>query len=566
MLLKKISSSQIARLVIVVLLAFQGELTLTGSGSLTSAALSDGVLAPVSILAVQDETQENYIIYVPLPTDVSREQFLRADRSLRDRLHGITIKHLAFARELYKEAANLDRVVIFVDHDGRPILPDLDTARSRLSNSDGPSVPATLASNELTFTFDSPSYPWSAGELVTLNTALNDLYPIAKSVYGNPAFNITVNIRKDPTIIGVAGFYNPSSNEISVRDASLDVLCHEMIHAFRDDDLVGLGSWEEGMTRAAEVEVFNRSTTYTHPFDQHHSYTYDVYYEGLNRQTIGSQNGNLFSGYVSALLRYQLAGYAWAKALLENPDFLRNFNNALYIKNLTDPTTTTEFKLLEIATNVQSSVEGQGFLAWYRQQGVLNNNPPKGYFLYQRINQFTVDYFYRSPSGSEIMQPNATIQWAAYDYKGMILTSGSSVTSANGSTTIFDFMIPPSSGYIKVVVSASTPNGTISDTALSFAGGYNGSNLGVFGVVEGADSGTVTITPLDVPVPTTSVNVLNGSFSAPSLATAKGRFLLVFTDTKGQSFAKKFNKDASNYFVLMTITYNIYLPLILGNP
>lgn len=46
-----------------------------------------------------------------------------------------------------------------------------------------------------------------------------------------------------------------TTDVVVYEDAQGDVLCHELIHAFRDDYGIGLSSWEEGMTRAVEIEV-----------------------------------------------------------------------------------------------------------------------------------------------------------------------------------------------------------------------------------------------------------------------------------------------------------------------
>ena len=114
-----------------------------------------------------------------------------------------------------------------------------------------------------------------------------------------------------------------------VRSASvetLDALCHEMLHAFRDDNIIGLNTFEEGMARVAEVEIFDQLAGYVHPFDEAHQDQDHVYYELLNRPEIGSPRGSFDDGYVATLLRYQLAGYAWGKALIENDQFLARFN------------------------------------------------------------------------------------------------------------------------------------------------------------------------------------------------------------------------------------------------
>ena len=50
--------------------------------------------------------------------------------------------------------------------------------------------------NELNFTFNSAANPWTAPELAILQQAVQDIYPVAKAVYGQPAFPLVVNIRK----------------------------------------------------------------------------------------------------------------------------------------------------------------------------------------------------------------------------------------------------------------------------------------------------------------------------------------------------------------------------------
>ena len=497
---------------------------------------------------------DSHLLYVSLPPDVSKEELVRPSESVRVRLHRVAAEQLASQIRLQPQPGDADdklsdRIVVFIDHTGQPILPDLDASKSRRNDPKKSSSPSLTAANELTFTFNSSSSPWTPAELTTLNTVLNDCYPIAKTVYGNPAFNITVNVRKDATI-SFAGLYFPSINEMVLRGTSTaDPICHEMIHAFRDDIFISLSSFEEGMTRAAEVEVFNRLPSYLY-FDRNHSYTYDVYYEALNRQEIGSQHGSFHNTNPNTflLLRYQLAGYAWAKAWLENASFFVDFNAQLYARTLSDPTTnSSESKLLDIAVTVQSAVEGKSFLAWYSQQGVFNTDPPNGYFLYQRINQFTVDHFFRDASGFETMQPSVTIQWTVYDHQGGVMDSGSGVTSAFGWISFNPILTPGYTGRIKVVTTASTPNGPISNISLSFAGNASG----VFGIVPNATSGTILITPLDDPAPPVSLNIINGGFFAPSLATLKGRFRAQYQDTHGQTVVKQFTKDASDYFLFM---------------
>jgi len=436
-------------------------------------------------------------------------------------------------------------VLVALDADGRAVLPDRDAARRRA----GVPSPRAETENQLRFTFDSPDEPWSREDRDTLARVLDDCYPVVREIYGEPAFDNTVNVRRDPSL-GYEGAYDPTHNEIRFRTAAPpDVICHELMHAFRDDYVIGLSSFEEGMARAAEIELFDRLDAYVHAFDDHHSYGYDVYYEGLDRAAIGGRGGSFFLGYASPLLRYQLAGYAWGKVLIENPSFFVDFNRALYAASAASEGGVPEATLVEMAAAIQPTVEGEPFAAWYGQQGVLNTNPPLGYLLYQRINQMIVDYVYRDASGLEVMQADAPFSWRVYDDRDALLAEGDGMT--NGVGVGFIPAVPTPDGYagrLRVVASAVSPDGAIEDVAYRPAGGEQG----VFGVVVGASDGTVTLTALDDPIPAVEARVERGAFSAPSLASIRGRFEAIFAGEDGSTARRRFTKDASDYFVLVT--------------
>ena len=434
----------------------------------------------------------------------------------------------------------MDRIVVFVDRNGVPVLPDLAAARARRLD-DPPSLPP----NRLTFTYNSPSDPWTASEMTYLTNTLHELYPLMEDVYGEPAFSNVVNIRKD-TNLSYAGVYSASINELVMRSTNADVLCHEIIHGFRDDNIIWLSSFEEGMTRAAEVEVFARSFAYTHAFDENHSDSYDVYYEGMNRPAVGAPGGNIFAGYIGTLVRYQLAGYAWAKPLLQNTNFFRDFNKDYYAAQLADPAThNSEAKLLAILTNVQDIVEGRTFMDWYTRQCILNTNPPLGYQLYQRLNQYTVDYFYRSVTGSETMRGNAEIRWAVYGHTNQLLSTGTNVTGSFGWTTVTPALPVGYEGRLKITVTTTSPSGTVSDTVFRPAGSWSN----VFGIVSNANTGWITVYPLDNAGDPLAVRLTNGVFCFSALNRGRGRYVTAFTDSQGRSRLMHFTRDAGNYFL-----------------
>jgi hypothetical protein len=449
----------------------------------------------------------------------------------------------------YRGQHGLDLVVVFTDESGGAILPDSEAEAA------APEATEPKGKNALSFTFDSPRYPWTPQQVTFLSAALKDFYPVATDIYGPPAFNITVNIRRDPTLSSSsAGLYFPSINEMVLGSATadiLDVLCHELLHAFRDDDVISLNTFEEGMTRAAEIEIFDRLPAYVHPFDEAHGYEYDVYYELLNRREIGSPRGSFYDGWAT-LLRYQLAGYAWGKVLIEDDQFLARFNTTYYRRLKRDSATRdTEAALLNIAASIQHHVEGEPFETWYSHQYVLNTAPPTGFALY-RLREFTIYFFERDPGGSVRMMSNTVLDWRVSDYNGALLKSGSGTTTPYGWLNFFSDARPaiPSgySGRLELVGSALTPQGALIENTTCSAFVSSGGG-GVFGVVRGDNEGTVEIKSLEHQKVGEVVTVTNGAFIAPSVRTVRGRSVARFFAGGELKAVRFFNKDASDYFL-----------------
>ncbi len=224
----------------------------------------------------------------------------------------------------------------------------------------------TESVNELTFIFDSSIMPCNSAKVAVCTNQLNAFYPVAKAIYGNPAFNIGVHILLDSSISYI-GMYNISTNEITLHDTADHVLCHEMIHAFHDDDIIYFITYEEGMTRTVEVEVFNQLADYLH-WDEHHSYWYDYYYEALNRPNIACRNGNLFSNSTLPLLKYQISSMIWSKMYIEDENYFRKFNDTLYSRILIDPTIiNTDSSLKCIVFLSKQVVENIPISEWYEK-------------------------------------------------------------------------------------------------------------------------------------------------------------------------------------------------------
>ncbi len=215
----------------------------------------------------------DFIRYMKLPPGITKSDILLGSEVTKTALHNYTKSVLSLS-PVDSLTRQMDLVVVFTEQDGTPILPDMEKRNNQTQG-------INRNNNELTYTFNSPDQPWTNSEINTLNTFVTDIYPVTKNVIGNPLFNITVNVRQDSTLINYAGYYISTINEMVLWKLQDHVFCHESIHAFRDDYIMGLSTYEEGMTRESEVEVFNQLSNYTHSNGDFHSYTYDIYYEGL---------------------------------------------------------------------------------------------------------------------------------------------------------------------------------------------------------------------------------------------------------------------------------------------
>jgi hypothetical protein len=500
-----------------------------------SAACSVGVIVALAAPAARGEAQERrdeHVLVVELPPGVTRDEARRPDGAVRERLRARIAERLR-VRPAAEAAERLDVVALLVDEAGRPLTPDLDAAREARV--------AAATPTDLTFTYDTPANPWTAEELATLQSTIATVYPVIRAVYGPPAFSITVDVVKDPSLAYV-GAYAPWGNTLYLRGAdAVDVICHELIHAFRDDKVISMSIFEEGMTRAAEVEVFNRLPALGH-WDLHHGHGYDTRYETLSRRAIAAPWGQ-FGSWFNPFLRYQLAGMAWAKPLLENPAFLAEFNRRLYAVDYA-----WEPEFVDFAAAAQPTVEGRPFAIWYQQQPILDRRPPAGTFIHQRPAELVGVLFQRTEQGTETPVANADVQWSIRDARGAVLFSGTSQTGWNGYFSHGNDIPSQYDGRIEVTASAAGPGGPVADVAYD-----RHACQGVFGVVLGADAGAVTFTPLSGQAAPETVPVVDGAFCAAGLADQAGPIRADYTGPGGLAATRIVTKDTAPYLAVLRV-------------
>src|SRR5437867_150254 len=109
------------------------------------------------------EDSHSNVLYFKLPSDITPDEIGKADVAIR--LDAIIKEQLTNRQKEFGEE-RLDFIVVLTDQQGKPILPDVN--RVRLNR-------ALPVGNDLSFTFNSPTYPWSLQEQAVLNRFLNDL-------------------------------------------------------------------------------------------------------------------------------------------------------------------------------------------------------------------------------------------------------------------------------------------------------------------------------------------------------------------------------------------------------
>lgn len=493
------------------------------------------LLASASVAAggSNSSPENSKVQFLPIPSGISEQEVRAGGSAVQVRLAKAANRSLA-QKGPRIEGDRCGPIVIFVDSRGVPV---------------SPAAPRTgSAAHDLVFTFDSPDHPWSETELTLLRTYVGDFYPALKQIYGDPSTSDTIDVVHDPSS-GYPGLFTGSV--ITLQELRDDVLCHEMVHAFHGPLLLGTSWFEEGMARAAEIEVFDQLPQYVHPWDDAHGDPYDVFYEANN--SVGIAGAPLSS---FRLLAYQLAGYAMGKCVLERSSFFHDFNDSLYAHAQSNPYVSwVDSEVRDLMAAVLPNIEGLAWADWASRQYILTYLLSRGDHLYQQIG----DWQYRDGRRSfpiwfyEIDRriapiASAPIHWEITDWEGGLLARGTTATDGAGAVLV-DPPIPP--GYIGMVRSVASAQGAFGAVADTVYRNFGGDDSGVFGVALDGGIDTVSIRNLDDPSPPLDLPVVRGAFYAPSLGSVRGRLEAKFHRRDGTSGTRRFNKDASSYLVLV---------------
>ena len=448
---------------------------------------------------------------------------------------------------------------------GRLLLPNLQRAIDT-----GRAIGAP--GNTLNFTYEG----WASPDQQALESYLQTALPVALSVYGPPAFNITVKIIQDSTLhVLQGGTYDVTTNELRLPPPSGNfpedtaVLMMLVLEAFHDDVALFYDSWEEGMAGAAATVVQitpgvmpGYDPAYPGPF-----YSGSVY-EPENQPPLGNSTWYPASGF-SGMLTWRIAQAraAWYKCVVENPSFFNRFNAQLYATlNSLPPDQAVALlgdtrALVQICAgaSVLPQVEGLPFWAWYRQQYALDTSVTVGPKLFTWNIPLTdavaliVEYYETDPTGNETPLGGTafTVYWRWDFAKQLFAQEGNEIVIAAGE----GFLIPTFyniGGPQRITVQIEI-NGLWARYPYPYGvRAFDPGQPNVYGAIIGPTDGTISVTGPGVNV--SAARVSQGVWSAVATKTALSPMQLVvtFTDAQSNTVSRTVNVAFDNYDVMLT--------------
>ncbi|HJN15967.1 MAG TPA: hypothetical protein QGH10_10770 [Armatimonadota bacterium] len=447
------------------------------------------------------------------------------------------------------------------------ILPDLARARDT-----GTAIGD--AANNITFDFDG----WSAADEADLANYLQDAMPIARVIYGPPAFDITVKVIRDDTLSELqGGTYDMTTNELRLPPMSGNfpedtfVLMLLVLNAFHDDVGLFFDSWEHGFigSAATAVQISPGVSPGYDPANPGPFYSGSVY-DAMNQPGLGNSTWFPDSGFSGMLVwRIAQARAAWFKCYTEDSQFFRRFNTQYYalLNGLSAPEQDAlrgdTPSLLEICQGVLPSMEGQSFFGWYRQQYALDTSTSVGPKLYTwNIPLFDavaliVEHYDTTTNGDEL--PRGGTARTSYFNHDFTLTlfaqEGNEITiPATGAAAGEGFLIPTFfnvGGPQRITVQMDV-NGLFAQYPFPYGvRGFDPGDNNLYGAIIGPSDGTIDVAGLGG---LTDVKVERGVWGASISTTAMSpaKLQITFTDAQNNVVTRQVNVAFDTYDVLLT--------------
>lgn len=295
-------------------------------------------------------------------------------------------------------------ITLVLTQNGVPLpMPGLK-GKSSLSNS-------PLAGEVLTLSFDSSgSRAFPAAYRTHLENTFTAARPAMDAFFGSPkasgavkVLNYDADIQDRTAVAG--GAYIPNAvggPEIrfpvynSPVAASLNFI-HTLLLAYRRDSSMPFDAWNEGMVRAAVISIARTPGTIpgSPTSDEIESALASLYdsgsvYDWCNQPGLGTRTfiaPNLFNTTLPVgdssggpyLLRYQMAGTAFSKVLIEHPGFIAEFNRRFYaapaaFQTQADLALQAQTSLNTVTGSGSATIEGHSFANWSDRQYILDGD------------------------------------------------------------------------------------------------------------------------------------------------------------------------------------------------
>lgn len=270
-------------------------------------------------------------------------------------------------------------------------------------------------SGDITLSFEaSGSRSFPLAYRTRIQDTFNSARPAMNAVFGAPktgrsirVLNYDADISDRQAVAGGVFIPNaPGGPEIrlpvynSLVSASINAI-HCFLLAYRDNAALPFDAWNEGMVRAATMAAARTPGAIPGaPAEEEIEGTLDSLYDAGAVYDWTNQPGlaahpfiapNLLAaplplgGSVGGpyLLRYQMAGTAWAKALVERPGLLAEFNRRFYATPALFTTYDQLAALMQEALNTVSgsasgTIEGLSAADWLREQHIFDTTVTTG--------------------------------------------------------------------------------------------------------------------------------------------------------------------------------------------
>ncbi|HUT73760.1 MAG TPA: hypothetical protein VM221_02850 [Armatimonadota bacterium] len=374
----------------------------------------------------------------------------------------------------------------------------------------------------ITFTYSG----WTSADRQRLSAYVNSVYPMIRSIYGDPASTITVTIVSDPALQDIlGGVYLPAVNEIRlppIQDFSRDtfVLASLIVRAFHDDLFLAPEAWETGFARAvALVAHLQVDATFDLAGEPYYLLPF---YDLLNQRPLAGATLFPASGYSGMTpWRIGMAQAAWLKVYAENRGFFRDFNTAYYAEYdpaVAPPLSDNVARLRELAAAAAPEVEGALFASWFARQFVLDSDGGPGEKLYlvalpqtDNVTVYLEADCYRTTTTDDEQPLNGTGQFHFMGWDGDLYLpeAGDLVTIQSGQ----GFLAPSFfniGGAQRITVELAAGN-QVAQSWFPYGVAGSGAYNEYFGVVVDGDAGSVSVSPGGAPP--AAASVIRGVFA-----------------------------------------------------